>query len=65
MSGPACGLFALAWIRRHQTRKGLDGTGVTVNAVLPGGATLTGMIPESFPEAERSRLLSPDIIIPW
>jgi NAD(P)-dependent dehydrogenase (short-subunit alcohol dehydrogenase family) len=42
----------------------LDGTGVTVNAVLPGGATLTGMIPESFPEAERSRLLNPDIIIP-
>src|SRR5271165_3917002 len=42
----------------------LDGTGVTVNAILPGGATLTGMIPESFPEAERSRLLNPDIIIP-
>jgi 3-oxoacyl-[acyl-carrier protein] reductase len=42
----------------------LDGTGVTVNAVLPGGATLTGMIPESFPEAERHRLLNPDIIIP-
>lgn len=42
----------------------LDGTGVTVNAVLPGGATLTGMIPESFPQAERSRLLNPDIIIP-
>lgn len=37
----------------------LDGTGVTVNAVLPGGATLTGMIPESFPEAERRRLLNP------
>jgi NAD(P)-dependent dehydrogenase (short-subunit alcohol dehydrogenase family) len=42
----------------------LDGTGVTVNALLPGGATLTGMIPESFPEAERSRLLNPVIIIP-
>jgi 3-oxoacyl-[acyl-carrier protein] reductase len=42
----------------------LGGTGITVNAVLPGGATLTGMIPESFPEAERSRLLNPDIIIP-
>jgi 3-oxoacyl-[acyl-carrier protein] reductase len=25
----------------------LDGTGVTVNAVLPGGATLTGMIPDT------------------
>ena len=42
----------------------LDGTGVTVNAVLPGGATLTGMIPDSFPEAERRRLLNPDIIVP-
>jgi NAD(P)-dependent dehydrogenase (short-subunit alcohol dehydrogenase family) len=42
----------------------LDGTGVTVNAVLPGGATLTGMIPDSFPEAERHRLLDPDIIVP-
>lgn len=42
----------------------LDGIGATVNAVLPGGATLSGMIPESFPEAERRRLLNPDIIIP-
>jgi 3-oxoacyl-[acyl-carrier protein] reductase len=42
----------------------LAGTGVTVNAVLPGGATLTGMIPDSYPEAERKRLLDPDIIIP-
>ncbi|MGO4871578.1 MAG: SDR family NAD(P)-dependent oxidoreductase [Roseiarcus sp.] len=42
----------------------LEGTGVTVNAVLPGGATLTGMIPKSFPEAERSRLLDPDIVVP-
>ena len=42
----------------------LGGTGITVNAVLPGGATLTGMIPESFPQAERSRLLNPDIVIP-
>ena len=42
----------------------LEGTGVTVNAVLPGGATLTGMIPDSFPEAERRRLLNPDIVVP-
>ncbi len=42
----------------------LDGTGVTVNAILPGGATLTGMIPDAFPEAERRRLLNPDIIVP-
>ncbi|MFZ1964676.1 MAG: SDR family oxidoreductase, partial [Roseiarcus sp.] len=41
-----------------------EGTGVTVNAVLPGGATLTGMIPASFPEGERRRLLDPDIVVP-
>jgi NAD(P)-dependent dehydrogenase (short-subunit alcohol dehydrogenase family) len=34
----------------------LDGTGVSVNAVLPGGATLTGIIPGSIPEAHRGRL---------
>jgi 3-oxoacyl-[acyl-carrier protein] reductase len=42
----------------------LDGTGVTVNALLPGGATLTGMIPDSFPEAQRAKLLAPEIIVP-
>jgi NAD(P)-dependent dehydrogenase (short-subunit alcohol dehydrogenase family) len=42
----------------------LDGTGVTVNAILPGGATLTGMIPDAFPEAQRTRLLDPAIIVP-
>ena len=42
----------------------LHGTGVTVNALLPGGATLTGMIPDSFPESARSRLLDPAIIVP-
>jgi 3-oxoacyl-[acyl-carrier protein] reductase len=41
-----------------------EGAGITVNAVLPGGATLTGMIPNSFPEAERRRLLNPDIVVP-
>ena len=42
----------------------LNGTGVTVNALLPGGATLTGMIPESQPEHIRASLLKPDIIVP-
>ena len=42
----------------------LHGTGVTVNALLPGGATLTGMIPDSFPESARSRLLDPAIMVP-
>lgn len=42
----------------------LDGTGVTVNALLPGGAAATGMIPAGFPESQRQKLLKPDIIIP-
>lgn len=42
----------------------LEGTGVTVNALLPGGATLTGMIPARLPEATRISLLDPSIIVP-
>jgi NAD(P)-dependent dehydrogenase (short-subunit alcohol dehydrogenase family) len=42
----------------------LAGTGVTVNALLPGGATLTGMIPAGFPEAMKSALLDPEIMVP-
>ena len=42
----------------------LRGTGVTVNALLPGGATLTGMIPASFPQESRSGLLDPVIMVP-
>jgi len=42
----------------------LAGTGVTVNAILPGGGTLTGMIPDSYPDDARKDLLHPDIIIP-
>ena len=42
----------------------LRGTGVTVNALLPGGATLTGMIPAALPEASRAALLRPEIIVP-
>ena len=42
----------------------LDGSGVTVNALLPGGATATGMIPKSFPDASRASLLDPAIMVP-
>ena len=42
----------------------LAGTGVTVNALLPGGATLTGMIPAGTPEDARRKLLAPEVIVP-
>ncbi len=42
----------------------LEGSGVTVNALLPGGATRTGMIPDGVPEPVRSGLLDPAIIVP-
>ncbi|MBX8636912.1 MAG: SDR family oxidoreductase [Thermoplasmata archaeon] len=41
----------------------LRGTGVTVNALLPGGAALTGMIPDAFPQNARSALLDPAIMV--
>ena len=44
--------------------KDLEGTGITVNEILPGGATATGMIPDDLPEALRSKLLKPEIIVP-
>jgi 3-oxoacyl-[acyl-carrier protein] reductase len=42
----------------------LAGTGVTVNSLLPGGATRTGMVPEDIPEEIRRHLLTPEIIVP-
>ena len=41
----------------------LEGTGVTVNALLPGGATATGMIPEGLSQALLAKLLNPDIMV--
>jgi NAD(P)-dependent dehydrogenase (short-subunit alcohol dehydrogenase family) len=42
----------------------LEGTGVTVNALLPGGATLTGMVPETVSEQAKSAMLDPSIMVP-
>ena len=41
----------------------LAGTGVTVNALLPGGATRTGMIPADLPPAVGATLLDPTIVV--
>jgi 3-oxoacyl-[acyl-carrier protein] reductase len=41
----------------------LAGTGVTVNVLLPGGATRTGMIPDEVPAEVESRLLDPGVIV--
>jgi len=35
-----------------------------LNILLPGGATLTGMIPPGFPEDRKQNLLKPDIVAP-
>lgn len=40
----------------------LNGTPVTVNLLLPGGATATGMIPDDAPESMRAGLLAPAIM---
>ena len=42
----------------------LDGTGITLNILLPGGATNTGMIPTALPEEHRQHLLEPDVVAP-
>jgi gluconate 5-dehydrogenase len=40
----------------------LAGSPVTVNVLLPGGATATGMIPEDFPPQQRDRLLPAEVM---
>jgi NAD(P)-dependent dehydrogenase (short-subunit alcohol dehydrogenase family) len=42
----------------------LEGTGVTLNMLLPGGATHTGMIPSKFPKDRLNELLEPEVIVP-
>lgn len=42
----------------------LSGSPVTVNVLLPGGATATGMIPEGMSAEARARLLDPAVMGP-
>jgi 3-oxoacyl-[acyl-carrier protein] reductase len=42
----------------------LEGTGITLNMLLPGGATHTGMIPAKFPKGRLRELLKPEVIVP-
>jgi gluconate 5-dehydrogenase len=42
----------------------LAGTNVTVNLLLPGGASATGMIPEGIPEEMRASLIDPAVMGP-
>jgi NAD(P)-dependent dehydrogenase (short-subunit alcohol dehydrogenase family) len=59
--GPAgAGVEALARVMAAD----LAETPVTVNILLPGGATATGMVPEEVPADVRERLLDPQIMGP-
>jgi gluconate 5-dehydrogenase len=42
----------------------LAGTPVTVNILLPGGATKTGMVPDDVPDQVRAGLLDPSVMGP-
>jgi NAD(P)-dependent dehydrogenase (short-subunit alcohol dehydrogenase family) len=42
----------------------LVGTTVTVNMLLPGGATHTGMVPQETPDDIRDRMLDPAVMEP-
>jgi 3-oxoacyl-[acyl-carrier protein] reductase len=42
----------------------LEGTGITMNLLLPGGAADTGMIPDSYPAAKRKELIDPAVMGP-
>jgi 3-oxoacyl-[acyl-carrier protein] reductase len=42
----------------------LAGAGVTVNALLPGAATRTGMVPDSVSDEVRSTLLDAEVVVP-
>jgi NAD(P)-dependent dehydrogenase (short-subunit alcohol dehydrogenase family) len=42
----------------------LAGTSVTVNILLPGGGTRTGMVPDEVPDEVRAGLLDPAVMGP-
>jgi NAD(P)-dependent dehydrogenase (short-subunit alcohol dehydrogenase family) len=42
--------------------KELEGTGVTLNRLLPGRATLSGMVPATLPQDQLTRLLKPEVM---
>jgi gluconate 5-dehydrogenase len=48
----------------HVMAADLEGTGVDVHLLRPGGATLTGMIPDGLPVAARAQLLDPSVMGP-
>ena len=48
----------------HIMAADLAGTGIDVNLLLPGGATRTGMTPDSVPEDVRATWLDPAIMGP-
>jgi gluconate 5-dehydrogenase len=59
--GPSgAGLEALARVMAAD----LEGTPVTVNILLPGGATATGMVPDEVPTGMQARFLDPGIMGP-
>lgn len=48
----------------HVMAADLAGTGVEVHLLLPGGATVTGMIPDDLPDEARGGLLEPGVMGP-
>lgn len=46
----------------HSWAKDLEGSGVTANVLIPGGAADTRMIPDEFP-FERADLVRPDVMV--
>ena len=41
----------------------LEGSGITVNSLRPGGLTQSGMVSDTLPEEVRKRILDPEILV--